>query len=327
MKPEEIQETAVSFQKSRILLTAYELNIFSALGKEYYSAASLAEQLNLNEQATERLLNALVAMELLIKNETGFGNTTDSWRYLAKESDAYMSGLMHTGHLWHTWSELTDVIRSGQAAHTPTINERGEEWLKAFIRAMHFRGMKQAPSQVANIDLENTDSVLDVGGGSGVYSMALIKQKPSLRATVFDLPSVAPIAKDIIENEGFTGKIRLHEGDYTQNELPTGFDLTFLSAIIHSNTADTNKALLLKCYKSLNPGGRIVIQDWIMNTDKTEPLQGAIFSINMLVGVKGGDCYSTNEVSQWMKDAGFTHITKHALDRGLSQMTATKPRG
>lgn len=324
MNPTELREIVVAFQKSRILLTAYELDIFTFIGKNSLTPEIISRKLDLNKNATERLLNALVSLNLLIKENDSFSNREDSYKFLSKDSPAYMSGLMHSNHLWNTWSHLTEVVKSGKVAHTDEINERGEEWLEAFIHAMHYRGKKQAPAQISGIDLQGVNAVLDVGGGSGCFCMEFLNRKPGLKAAVFDLPNVVPISKKIIKKEGYTNRIIHHIGDYTVDELPKGFDLVFLSAIIHSNSYEMNESLVNKCYQALNPGGKIVIQDWIMNDAKTEPLQGAIFSINMLVGVEGGDCYSEHEVSTWMKNAGFTDLSIVTLDGGLGQMTGIK---
>ena len=237
---------------------------------------------------------------------------------------AYLAGFMHSNHLWNTWSHLTDVIRTGKTAQDLEINERGEEWLEAFINAMHDRGKKQAPAQISKIDLKNVESVLDVGGGSGCFCMAFLNRKPELKTAIFDLPNVIPISKKIIENEGFSGKIEHYKGDYTKNELPLGFDLVFLSSVIHSNSFETNQELMKKCYNSLDTNGKIVIQDWIMNDAKTEPVQGAIFSINMLVGVEGGDCYSESEVRSWLNNTGFSDITKVDVESGIGQVIGIK---
>jgi len=324
MNPQEIRAMVTAFQRSRIILTAFELDIFTFLGEGSHSAAALAEALHLNEGATKRLLNVLVALEFLKKNNEKYSNTEDSLKYFAKNSPAYLAGLMHSNHLWNTWSHLTEVVKTGEPAHNTEINDRGDEWLNAFIHAMHDRGKKQAPGQVAKIDLTNVNSVLDVGGGSGCYSMAFLNRKPELRSAIFDLPNVVPISKKIIEAESFAGRIEHFEGDYTTDELPPGFDLVFLSAIIHSNSYETNQKLVRKCFHSLNPGGRLVIQDWIMNDAKTEPVQGAIFAINMLVGVDGGDCYAEKEVKTWMANAGFSKSVKVDLESGLAQVIGTK---
>ena len=154
--------------------------------------------------------------------------------------------------------------------------------------------------------------------------MAFLNRKPELKTAVFDLPNVIPISKRIIAQEGFAGKIDHYTGDYTTDEIPQGFDLVFLSAIIHSNSFDTNQVLVEKCDRALNLNGKIVIQDWIMNEARTEPVQGAIFSINMLVAVEGGNCYSESEVKTWLNHAGFADFTRVELESGLGQVIATK---
>ncbi len=154
--------------------------------------------------------------------------------------------------------------------------------------------------------------------------MAFLSRKPELKTAVFDLPNVIPISKKIIESEGFTSKIDHYTGDYTKDELPTGFDLIFLSSIIHINSFEMNQELVQKCYNSLNVNGKIVIHDWIMNEDKTEPVQGAIFSINMLVTVEEGDSYAESEINTWLTNAGFSEITKIDIQPGLGQVIGIK---
>jgi SAM-dependent methyltransferase len=324
MDPLEIRETIMAFQKSRIILTAYQLDIFTFIGEKSHNSESISKSLHLNKNATERLLNALVALKLLKKNNQIYSNSKDSLMFLSKNSPAYMAGIMHSNHLWNTWSHLTAVIKTGKISQDLEMNERGEEWFEAFINAMHDRGKKQAPVQVSRIDLKNVESVLDVGGGSGCFCMAFLKRKPELKTVVFDLPNVIPISKRIVENEGFSGKIEHYEGDYTKDELPHGFDLVFLSAVIHSNSFEANQELVKKCYNSLNTNGKAVIQDWIMNDAKTEPVQGAIFSINMLVGTEGGDCYSESEVRTWFTNAGFSDIKKIDIESGIRQVIGIK---
>jgi cyclopropane fatty-acyl-phospholipid synthase-like methyltransferase len=177
---------------------------------------------------------------------------------------------------------------------------------------------------VANIDLSNVKSVLDIGGGSGAFCMAFVSRKPDIEATVFDLPNVVPITRIFLEKEGFGERIKTCAGDYTIDNLPGGFDLLFLSAIIHSNSLEVNSDLVKKCYASLNKNGKIVIQDWIMNNDRTQPVGGAVFAINMLVGTEAGDCFTEQEVTKMLNDAGFTDISSLNFDTGSGQMIARK---
>src|SRR5690554_4971394 len=324
MKPAEIMQMAMAFQQSRILLTAVELDVFTTIGEKGMDAETISVSSGLHPAATERLMNALTGMGMLEKTGGKFTNTSDSLRFLNRHSPAYLSGLSHTNNLWDTWSPLTEVVKTGKAALGTAINERGEKWLKDFIHAMHNRGKKQAPAQIANISLEGVESVLDVGGGSGCYSMEFLNRKPDIKAVVFDLPNVLPVSKQIVDAEGYSNRIDHHEGDFTTDDLPDGFDLVFLSAIIHSNSYEVNGELVKKCYKALNPKGRLVIQDWIMNDAKTEPVQGSMFAINMLVGTEAGDCYSESEIKAWLAEAGFMDYDFRPLDTGLMQVTAQK---
>jgi len=324
MNPNTIRDFAAQFQKSRILLSSFELDIFTNIDEAGTTSLEIATRLNLDKHACERLLNALVSLGFLIKGKQLFFNTPDSTIFLSKKSPDYLGGLMHSNHLWNTWSNLTQVVKTGVSANPSEINVRGEEWLFSFISAMHDRAKKQAPQQLASLDLTGIQSVLDIGGGSGAYSMELVNKKPDIQTAVFDLPNVVPITRRFIDQEGFSGKIKTYTGDYTIDELPAGFDLMFLSAIIHSNSLEVNQGLLTKCFNSLNHGGRIVIQDWIMNNDRTQPTAGAIFAINMLVGTEAGDCFTEQEVTELLQVAGFKNITRLEFETGQSRMVAQK---
>lgn len=324
MNPIAIREFAAEFQKSRILLSGFELDIFTTIDKSGLSNKQISNTLQLDEQACERLLNALVSVGFLTKQNHLFFNTSDSFTFLSKKSPEYLGGLMHTNHLWNTWSNLSQVVKTGISAHSTEINERGEEWLFAFISAMHDRAKKQAPQQLAKVDLLSIHSMLDIGGGSGAYSMEFVSKKTELEATVFDLPKVIPITQKFIDKEGFSNQIKTCTGDYTKDELPAGFDLVFLSAVIHSNALTVNQELIKKCFYSLNKNGKIMIQDWIMNNDRTQPTSGAIFAVNMLVGTDAGDCFTEQEVTEMLQNAGFQHISRIEFESGLSQMTADK---
>lgn len=324
MNPNTIREFASSFQKSRILLSGLELDIFTNVDESGTNNKQISDRLHLDEHACERLLNALVSLGFLNKQNQLFFNTAESFAFLSKKSPDYLGGLMHSNHLWKSWSNLTQVIKTGVSSNPSEINDRGEDWLFPFINAMHDRAKKQAPQQLAFVDLSEVKSVLDIGGGSGAYSMEFVSRKPTIEATVFDLPSVVPITKIFLEKEGYSGRIKTYDGDYTKNELPGGFDLAFLSAIIHSNSLAVNKNLIKKCFGALNKNGKIIIQDWIMNSDRTQPTAGAVFAINMLVGTESGDCFTEPEVTDMLSAAGFKNISRKEFETGLSQMVAQK---
>ena len=143
-----------------------------------------------------------------------------------------------------------------------------------------------------------------------MFSFAMINQNPSLKAVVFDLPNVIPITKRYIENEGYKGKVETVSGDYLKDELGEGYDMIFLSAIIHSNSPEENILLIKKCTSALNSKGQIVIMDNIMDEDRVSPYNGALFALNMLVGTDNGDTYTEAEVNSWMSKAGIKEFRR-----------------
>ncbi|HUL44855.1 MAG TPA: methyltransferase [Bacteroidota bacterium] len=318
---DDLRTIAYRFQESRILLTAFELGVFTALRKRRMSSAAVAEKIGTNPRATDRLLNALVVMQLLEKNTKGFANSEAASRLLAGGSGEYLAGLAHTAHLWISWSTLTDAVREGSSVLGKRASiPRSSDWLESFIAAMHDRAKIQAPAIVGMIDLTGVHRVLDVGGGPGTFAMAFVRARRSILATVFDLPSVLPITRRYIQEGHCEKKIDLASGDYTADPLPKGYDLVFLSAVIHSNSAAQNKSLIRKCAKALNPGGRVIVQDWIMDEMRIHPAVGAFFSLNMLVGTSAGDTYTEKEVRSWMNAAGLSRMERKETPFAVSQM-------
>jgi SAM-dependent methyltransferase len=323
--PGAIRELAMSFQPSRILLTAIELRLFSLIGDGGLTSEKLAGRAACHPQATDRLLNALCALQLLQKRDGRFWNTPGSRRFLDDGSPEYAAGLGHTAGLWHSWSGLTDAVREGKPALRSAINERGDAWLKPFIAAMHYRAAQQAPVVAALLGLDAVSRALDVGGGSGAFAMALATLRPGLAAVVFDLPNVLPLTREYIAEAGLTSRVTTAVGDYLVDPLPRGFDLVFLSAVVHSNSAPQNAALLKSCAAALNPGGRVAVVDWVMDDDRIAPAAGAFFALNMLVATEGGDTFTEGEIRGWMSGAGLAPGPRVETGFGTSIVFGTAP--
>lgn len=317
---EQIRDTAYAFQESRILLTAHELGLFTALGNGRHTSAAVASILGTDHRATDRLMNALCAMGLLTKENGRFSNSPAAAQYLVRESPGYLGGLMHTVNLWNTWTTLTEAVRRGTSVRLRNVDQKEDQWRSAFIAAMHDRAVRQAPVVVGQIDLSNVTRVLDVGGGSGAYAMAFVRARAGISATVFDLPEVVPLTRTYIENEGLSQSVTTVPGDYLKDGLGTDFDLVFLSAIVHSNSPGENSELILKCARALRPGGCVVVQDFIMDEERLTPSHGALFALNMLVGTESGDTYTEAEVSGWMTAAGLSGVSRQGTPFGTSQI-------
>jgi ubiquinone/menaquinone biosynthesis C-methylase UbiE len=308
--PLAFRELIYSFQVSRIVLSAYELDIFSHINSNGSASSEVANTIETDPRATDRLMNALCAIGFLSKTNYHFYNSGFSAKFLSRKSPDYLKGFHHTINMWDTWTTLTEVVRTGKTQRGLLKSSKRDDWAEAFIGAMHERASLQAKDLIDKLPLENIRHMLDIGGGSGVYAMEFVKKNQSNTATVFDLPEIIPITKKYIEKEGLTKCFGFLAGDYHSDSLGQDYDFTFLSAIVHINSQDENRLLVKKCFNALNPGGIIVIQDQLMSEDRTQPYAGALFAINMLVGTERGDTYTEDEIHNWMTEAGFSEIIR-----------------
>lgn len=317
-----IRELANGFQVSRIILTAVELGIFSLLDKHLVSSAEVAKQIGADARATDRLLNALVSLGFLNKVHEKFYNTDAASSYLVKSKPEFMGGLFHTNELWKSWGTLTNAVKVGTSVYESEKSEG--DWTESFIAAMHYRAAKEAKILAMMLNLNSAKKMLDIGGGSGAFSMGMIENNTALKAIVFDLPDVIPLTKKYVESFSHKENISYVEGNYLTDEFGDGYDLVLLSAIVHINSYEQNKTLISKCYNSLNIGGQIVIKDWAMSDARTEPLGGALFALNMLVGTECGDTYTEKEMREWLSNAGITKVERKNTSYGWSLIIGTK---
>lgn len=322
--PEDIREIVSAFQQSRILLTAFELKLFTALDNHMLNAEEVSEKLDTDLRATDRLLNALCTLELLHKVKGKFYNTDLASKYLVESKPDFMGNLYHSNHLWNTWTFLTESVKLGSSYKGEQNKKENDDWVDAFIAAMHYRGMKQAQLVSMLIDTSNTKNILDIGGGSGAFSMGLIKKNPSIISTVLDLPHVIPITKKYVEKEGYLENFHYIEGNYLQADFGNEYDLILLSAIVHINSYEQNKNLIKKCFDALNNNGMIIINDFVMNEERTEPAFGTFFSLNMLVGTESGDTYTETEMKEWFDFAGIEKIERKKTSFGSDLMIGYK---
>lgn len=322
----ELMEIVNAFRLSRIILTAFELKIFDQLAGKSCSSADIALLINTDPRATDRLMNVLAGLGLMDKKHGLFTNTAFAEKYLVSSSPAFIGGMGHTADLWRRWNTLTQAVRKGSSVEIEdNLNERGEYWLESFIAAMHSRGILQARELASLLDLSRVKRSLDVGGGSGVFTFAFIEKNQEIRGVVFDLPNVIPITKKYIDKYNLNSKVTTLSGNYMSDEFGAGFDLVLMSAIIHINNPEENKVLIRKGVDALESKGQLVIMDHLMNEDRTEPLQGAVFAINMLVGTRNGDTYTINEISSWMQAAGLLDIKIINGASGAQYITGLKP--
>jgi ubiquinone/menaquinone biosynthesis C-methylase UbiE len=307
---ESVMKLGNGFMASRVFLTGAELDLFSLLAPKPLSIDEITAEKKADRRGMTILLDALSALGLIVKNGKKYQTETSVAPLLTSSSkDSILPMALHMCTLWKTWSRLTDVVMG--ATPPARIKERGalaKEHIKAFIGAMHMAALKTAPDVVAAVNPGLARRLIDVGGGSGSYTQAFLNAVPELKATLFDLPEVIEMARERFQTAGIIDRVTLKAGDFYKDELPPGHDLALLSAIIHQNSLAQNEALYRKIYHALDPDGRIIVRDHVMSPDRTQPLTGALFAVNMLAGTPQGGTYTFDEIKDGLSAAGFTRI-------------------
>ncbi len=303
--PDDFVQMLNVWRESRILLTAIELDLFSAIG-DGGTAGEVTRRAGTHPRGTDLLLHALAALGLVEKRGESFHNGPVAARFLRGGSpDDRRKAWLHTVALWQRWSALTECVRTGgPAARGPRETTDTE----AFIAAMHANATARAPALLAALDLAGVRRALDVGGGSGGYAIALARAVPSLRVEVLDLPDVLPLTAGYVAAAGLSERVTTRPGDLNADDLGAGYDLVLISAICHMNSPAQNADLLRRAGKALAPGGRLVVHDHVLEPDRTAPKAGALFAINMLVNTSGGANYTEAEYFGWMRDAGLADL-------------------
>ncbi len=305
---EEMMGKLTAFQQSRIILTGAELDVFTRLDDAAASAEALSTALSCDGRAMERLLDALASLGLLQK-ERGLFSLSGGGRMLSsRHPETILPIVLHFNELWDKWSGLTGVVRTGKPVEG-TGGEKGEANRGAFIGAMHAIGRDLSTEIAGAFDASRYVRLLDIGGGSGTYTIAFLRANAQMTAVLFDLAPVITMAEKRLLAEGLSDRVTLVAGDFSRDELPTGCDLALLSAIIHQNSPAQNLDLFGKIFRALNEGGGILIRDHIMDESHTSPPAGAIFAINMLVGTAGGDTYTFGEIREGLEKAGFAEVS------------------
>lgn len=293
------------------LQAAVRLQFFTCLGTSPLGAAQVAEACAADARATELLLDALVGMELLEKEEGNYRNSPFAANYLVKDSPQYMGHIiLHHHHILDGWAQLDQAVVTGNKVKRRSYDEEAER--ESFLLGMFNLAKGLAPHIAANLDLSGRKHLLDLGGGPGTYAIHFCLAYPELRATIFDRLTTRPFAEKVVASYDLSSRIDFLGGDFNTDTLPGApYDVAWLSHILHSNSYSECGAFIKKTVEALEPGGLLLVHDFILNDDKTGPEWPALFALNMLVGTDSGRSYSKAEISTLLEEAGLTDIEHH----------------
>ncbi len=304
--PDRIEEIAGGYKDCQVLLTANRLGFFAALGNQSLNVDQIAGKLETDLRATRILCDALAALSLLEKEKDLYRNSSLVKESLLPDSPNPKMGILwHSAKLYERWGKLFDVVKSGQPVPDEVLDPNliGDE--KMFASAMADVGRISARQLAETLDLHGAKSMLDVGGGPGLYAIEFVRRFPELRAVVFDNEKTVAIAGENAKQAGLEDRVSVKGGDIFEDSFGEGYDFILLSNVVHIYSGEENAKLVKKCVDSLAPDGRVCIKDFLLDPDRTSPTWGALFAVNMLVNTEKGNCYTLEEVHEWIERAGL----------------------
>ncbi|MHB8834660.1 MAG: methyltransferase [Candidatus Methylomirabilia bacterium] len=306
--PGEILGISGAYWKSLALHAGVRLDLFTVIGEARLAGAEIARLVEGDERGVTTLLEALAALGLLDRTDGGFANAPAARTYLVRGSASYIGFMVrHHANLVPSWNRLHEAALAGGPVRDRASHGDVTE-LEDFLMGMHGNSLGTAARAAREIDLGGGRRLLDLGGGPGTWSVQFALANPGLHATIFDLPTSRPFAERIAGESGLADRISFVGGDFTEDELPGGFDVAWLSHILHGEGPATCRAIIGKAARALELGGLLLVHEFILDDTRTSPVFPALFSLNMLTGTAEGRSYSLSELSAMLAAAGARDV-------------------
>jgi SAM-dependent methyltransferase len=324
---EEVLEMSAGFQESCVLAAAAELDVFSALAGGEATAVELAGRLEADPRGLTMLLDAVAALRLIEKRGDHYRVPADLCPWLVSDSpESILPMILHRANIARGWTMLAWTVKAGYPAPRPSSIRGAEADTAAFVAAMHTASGPAADAVVARFGPPPFAHLLDVGGASGTWTLAFLRARPESTATIFDLPHAVAQARARLAGTPMADRVSFAVGDFYRDELPAGADLAWVSAIVHQHSRPDNCALFAKVHRALRPGGTIALRDIVMAPDRTRPLAGALFAINMLANTATGTTFTFAELAEDLQASGFVNPRLPVEDVAMNSIVvAAKP--
>lgn len=325
--PADLLQLSGGYWSACVVHTAVKLNIFTPLALHAQSTADLATTVGTDTRALGMLLDALSALGLLVKQGDSYAASPFAAEYLSRTSDKFLGHIiLHHHHLMASWARLDESIRHGGPVASWISHDDGEAVRESFLMGMFNIAMQQAPRIIEAVDLGDCRRLLDLGGGPGTYAIHFCTKNPGLEAVIFDLATTRDFAEKTVARFGLSDRISFHAGDFITDDIPSGFDVAWLSQVLHSEGPEGCAVVLAKAVAALRPGGQILVQEFILNNTQDGPVFPALFSLNMLLQTPAGQAYSERQLIDMMQAAGADDIRRLPIDlpNGAGILIGTK---
>ena len=316
--PSQIMQIGTGFMASKTLLSAVELDLFTALGSGAMTGDELAERLALDSRAVPDFPDALVALGLLERDGEGAGaryrNTESTAAFLDKTSPTYIGGILEmcNARLYGFWGDLTEGLRTGSPQNEIKHTGRAmfeelysdPDRLEQFMNAMAGISMGGFQALAEKFDFSRYESLCDVGGATGQLSIIVASRHPHMHCTTFDLPVVEPIARRTVEAAGLADRVTVAAGDFFADPLPNA-DVITMGLILHDWNLERKMQLIQAAYDALPDGGALIAVENLIDDARRSNVFGLLMSLNMLIEFGDAFDFTGADFAGWCEQVGF----------------------
>jgi len=310
------RDLVAAYRLPRVLLTALELELFTAMGTRSWKIPALAKRLQVSVRGLDILCRNLASAGVLEKRGPAYRNGKIAATNLNSSHPDYRGGYVKLirDH-WEDWGKLTESIRTGRPLDDDIPDDPA--YRREFTWAMHHRSVDVAPGVAAQIDLRRARTLLDLGGGPGTYALAFLGRNSRLDATVADRAPALEVSQEIAGKSKHGHRLSYLPLDFIKDDIPGRYDVIWYSNVLHIYSAEDNRRVFHKAAAALNPGGRLLIQDaFLLDPNGIYPQEANLFALTMLLFTEGGNTYSLEETARWLRGAGFGGMRSIPLKKG-----------
>jgi O-methyltransferase domain/Dimerisation domain len=328
----------ISFSSFQLptLQAALDLELFESLAKAPASAEQLAERMQLNMRAIRAMLPALASLGLLAQRQGQYHLTDQSRDFLLCASPFYVGNGMEI-MVPHTREHVVAAARAPESEskwELTTGNAPKDSWSagkidlvmgKRIAAFMHGLAVSGALVAAKRFDLTGTKRLLDVGAGSGVFSIAFAEANPGLHCTIMELETMCQVSmSEYVSKSSARDRIDAKPLDMLRQEWPQGYDAMFFSNIFHDWDFQTCRMLAGKAFAALPAGGRILLHEMLLDDTRDGPLLTTLFSMYMLIGTKGQQ-FTAPELADIVTSVGFVDVQVTPAHGNYAVVSAQKP--
>jgi hypothetical protein len=326
---EPLWRLGTAFFARKVILIAAEMGLFTALADGPLTETELRERLDLHPRASRDFFDTLVALGMLDRDGSGYGNTPTAGHFLDQRQPSYVGAFLTMADA--RWDRLPEALRSGEplnrwgaGAGMFTEQYRTTPAWRNFTAGMDYLNGLIGPALARTYDWSDVVDVVDVGGARGNLIAAILRDHPAVKAAVYDLPGVEPVFAEHMASLGLDDRVTFHAGNFFEDPMPSAGVLIF-SHVLHDWGVEERRQLVGKAFEALPPGGALLVIDPMIDDDRRGTETALLTSLNMLMVTPHGSEYTASECREWLREAGFAEVRSFALGTHNTLLEARKP--